>query len=838
MGDGGEWRTLELMTFPKVPGYQIEKALGRGGMAQVYLALQESVKRKVALKIMSQHLGEDSVWAKRFIQEAQVIAQLSHPNIVPVYDVGTFEGRYFISMEYLASGSLKDKKRGGIHLAEVVKIVAGVAAGLDYAGQKNFVHRDIKPDNIMFRDDGSPVILDFGIVKQVDGSGMTQTGVIVGTSAYMSPEQAQGRELDQRSDIYSLGIMFYELLVGKVPFKGDTDVATLLQHIKDEVPRLPESFAVFQPLIDRCLEKDPADRYERALDFINHLYELEPEIKLAIESHYRAKALDETIQKTVVTQTDDADLDDATVAMESSNPPEHAGSSTSETSPITVTADLTEVLSSAKATIRDFSEEARKKRARRLRLSFSLLALFMVSAIGFAAYQQLYVVPRERAAAEQRIADEKLRTQKRIAALLTEASSYENEALNNFEAADKRMSLYSQVLRLDPENTQANESLLKLADKYLVAAKSAIADKDLVNAEAFKDYAEALNPDNPEIDVLRRKIRSLRADALDLELVQEEVENLKALAKIDLKSSPGFSESAYSKLQQAKRLNPNDGELADLQSALVEKSFIYLDESVASGRLAAARKELDFLSKYSGDSRKLADAQQKINRESNRQSKQARLSDLKKTASILEKERRTNRNNEELRAYYQDILSLAPLDKSAAQGMNNVLKFDATQARSAIREADFDYASKKIAVITATNPEYYELKNLNGELQAARAQQSDRAKLAASIQQLISANSNGETRRSKLKQALSEFDQLKALAADEAELDRTHKQLEEAYVLEISSLIADKKSSLVRAYFDDVARRAWPSDRLLQLKESFDKPEEKSKTKRVLPGGF
>lgn len=270
-------------SFPNIPGYRILKPMGAGGMAMVYLAEQESFGREVALKIMSDQLGKDDVWAKRFMHEARIVSRLSHSNIVPVFDVGNHEGRFYISMELLKGGKLADRMEHGISATDAVRIVCGVAAGLDYAGEKGFVHRDIKPDNIMFRDDGTPVILDFGIAKQKDGENkMTQTGTIVGTTGYMSPEQAMGLELDERSDIYSLGVMFYELLTGQVPFRGDSAVAVLLKHVQEAPPPLPAHLGAFQPALDKALEKKPEQRYRRASEMIEHLHELESQFKQGI----------------------------------------------------------------------------------------------------------------------------------------------------------------------------------------------------------------------------------------------------------------------------------------------------------------------------------------------------------------------------------------------------------------------------------------------------------------------------------------------------------------------------------------------------------------------------
>lgn len=270
-------------SFPTIPGYRILKQMGAGGMATVYLAEQESFGREVALKIMSDQLGKDDVWAKRFMHEARIVSRLSHSNIVPVFDVGNHEGCFYISMELLKGGKLADRMEQGMNATDAVRIVCGVAAGLDYAGEKGFVHRDIKPDNIMFRDDGTPVILDFGIAKQKDGENkMTQTGTIVGTTGYMSPEQAMGQELDERSDIYSLGIMFYELLTGQVPFRGDSAVAVLLKHVQEAPPPLPAHLSAFQPALDRALAKKPEQRYRRASEMIEHLRELESQFKQGV----------------------------------------------------------------------------------------------------------------------------------------------------------------------------------------------------------------------------------------------------------------------------------------------------------------------------------------------------------------------------------------------------------------------------------------------------------------------------------------------------------------------------------------------------------------------------
>ncbi|PIE43010.1 MAG: hypothetical protein CSA50_07395 [Gammaproteobacteria bacterium] len=257
-----------MAKYPDIPGYKIEKVLGKGGMATVYLAIQENFGRQVALKVMHKTLMEDESWAKRFQREAKTVAKLCHQSIVPVYDVGCFEQLHYMSMEYLPGGDLKDKMRKGLTVLDSIIIMKKIARGLDHAGSKGLVHRDIKPENILFRDDGSPVISDFGISRLTDSNtNITVTGSMVGTPHYMSPEQARGVEVDPRSDLYSLGVMLYELLTGDVPFTGTSAINIGIKHISEQPKRLPERLHGFQKLLDKAMAKNPDDRFQTGEEF-------------------------------------------------------------------------------------------------------------------------------------------------------------------------------------------------------------------------------------------------------------------------------------------------------------------------------------------------------------------------------------------------------------------------------------------------------------------------------------------------------------------------------------------------------------------------------------------
>ena len=268
------------MGYPSIPGYRVIKRLGEGGMATVYLAIQENFQREIALKIMSSRLLADESFGGRFLREARIVAQLSHRNIVPVYDVGRHDDYHYIAMELLAGGDLKGRLAEGVGLENSIGIVRQVAIALDYASSKGFIHRDIKPDNILFREDGSAVVSDFGIARSTESNThMTQTGMIIGTPSYMSPEQAQGKVLDVRSDLYSLGVILFEMLTGNLPYTADSPLSVGIKHITEAIPLLPDDYADFQVLIDQALAKDPDDRFESGQSLIAALDELEGRLK-------------------------------------------------------------------------------------------------------------------------------------------------------------------------------------------------------------------------------------------------------------------------------------------------------------------------------------------------------------------------------------------------------------------------------------------------------------------------------------------------------------------------------------------------------------------------------
>src|ERR1041385_102422 len=249
--------------------YRVLRKLGTGGMANVYLAEDQELGRRVAIKILDERHAADQQFVERFRREAKNAAGLSHPNIVSIYDRGEAEGTYYIAMEYLDGRSLKELilSRGPAPMSVAVDYARQILSALRFAHRNGIVHRDIKPHNVLVDGEGHVKVTDFGIAR-AGASQMTEEGSIIGTAQYLSPEQARGTQVDQTSDLYSLGIVLYEMLTGKVPFTGDSPVEIAMKHLS----ATPEQLTTVRPDIPKSLEhvalralaKDPASRYQSA----------------------------------------------------------------------------------------------------------------------------------------------------------------------------------------------------------------------------------------------------------------------------------------------------------------------------------------------------------------------------------------------------------------------------------------------------------------------------------------------------------------------------------------------------------------------------------------------
>ena len=265
--------------------YRLEARIGSGGMSTVYRAMDETLQRLVAIKLMNREVATDSDQLERFRREARAVAQLSHPHIVGVIDAGEDAGRPYIVFEYVEGETLKDRIRrcGRLEVTEAVAYGIEIARALGAAHARHIVHRDVKPQNVLIDEEGRAKVTDFGIARTLDEDGLTADGRVLGTTDYVSPEQALGQHVTGQSDLYSLGIVLYEMLTGEVPFKGENQVAVAMKHVREDLPdvqaRRPEISAALASVIDTATAKHVEDRYADDAELIADLEDV-----LAIET--------------------------------------------------------------------------------------------------------------------------------------------------------------------------------------------------------------------------------------------------------------------------------------------------------------------------------------------------------------------------------------------------------------------------------------------------------------------------------------------------------------------------------------------------------------------------
>ncbi len=274
--------------------YRIERVIGIGGMAIVFKATDLLMRRVVAVKILKDEIAGDEPSVKRFINEYKAIAMLSHPNIVNIYDVSVRENIKYIVMEYVDGITLKNymRHREVLNLREIVSYTTQILRALDHAHKKGIIHRDIKPQNIMLLKNGIIKVMDFGIAKLPNAETVTLTDKAIGTVYYISPEQVEGGQIDSRSDLYSLGVMLYEMATGQLPFTADTPVSVALMQVNETAvppreinPQIPVGL---EQIICRAMEKNPDDRYQSAEDMLSHIQKLRENPRVVFRENSRA----------------------------------------------------------------------------------------------------------------------------------------------------------------------------------------------------------------------------------------------------------------------------------------------------------------------------------------------------------------------------------------------------------------------------------------------------------------------------------------------------------------------------------------------------------------------
>jgi serine/threonine protein kinase len=701
---------------PEIPGYEILEPLGEGGMAMVYLAIQENFQRKVAVKILSARLLSDPSFGVRFLREARIVAQLSHQHIVPVFDVGQHGDCHYIAMELLKGGDLKQRLAKGMQLSECLDIVQQIASALHYASEKNFVHRDIKPENILFRENGSAVVSDFGIARSTESeTNMTLTGTIIGTPSYMSPEQAQALTLDGRSDLYSLGIILFEMLTGNVPYTADSAISIGLKHITDPIPELPEEVQEFQEIIDKALAKSPEDRFQTGHDFIDALEELEHSLHegassttiISPEALKRHKSASNRRRST------------GGPAVRSRSKTGKTGGGRATRSVAARTRSGTRTGSNTRTT-RGGQVQPSGLFGKPTLLAASIIGVLAVG--GAASWWYSNSSPGSNVSSAEQGA-----FSKKTLALLEQAKDAMADERWYEPANNSAQYFYSTALALAPSNQEALQGIEALVVKYLDNAQQAIAASDEANAVRWLNQSSQIAFYASDQNLVARQ-QELRGELFQMQQqnirnserknqVLQLLEEAKAALADNRLSSPA-GDNAYDKYQAALALDPQS------QTALQGISNIaatFLQQSVESAEkdnfsraraLVAAAIQID--SQHPG----LQETQLKINQlEALKQQQQMNLADQKAQtqAEILQQQQQAKENrikqissllaaaDADLQAdrlqsppgdnavqKYRQVLQLEPSNLEALEGLQNVGEKYIVLANAKMKTLDID----------------------------------------------------------------------------------------------------------------------------------------------------
>lgn len=463
-----------------IPGYTIHSAIGHGGMASVYLATQESLNRKVAVKLLCN--STEAGIGERFVSEARYIASLNSPHIITIYDISTLEkGGCYIAMEFIGGGDVTDNPARLATPGALLDMVRQVALGLAVVHDNGIIHRDVKPTNILFREDGTAVLTDFGIAKDVDGdTDLTQSGYSLGSPSYSSPEQAQCLPLDVTTDIYSLGVVLLELLLGHNPFKGDSHTGTALNHIQLPVPALPAEFEHLSPLVDRMLAKLPEDRYPSCRELVADI--------------------DRTLEA-----GDGKDGDETSTPIQWGRSPLPGG----------IKGGLAALATGAVVAAVYFGifyqNETEREIDRLLgQAELSMQAGRYVAPVGDNArdfYRQVLLLDTTNLKATLGLKTAELR---QLDAYLAQGTQAMKRGRLQRPEGDNALHYFRQALAIDADNARAHAGIAQLIDEYIRLARAGIIDSDYSGAHYYVDSGLNIAPHNEVLLSLRAQLKQTR----------------------------------------------------------------------------------------------------------------------------------------------------------------------------------------------------------------------------------------------------------------------------------------------------------------------------------------
>ncbi len=697
----------------EVPGYKVLRQLGRGGMATVYLAIQESVDREVALKVMSPALMVDPNFGERFLREARIAAKLHHRHVVGVHDVGKFNDTHYIAMEYLPGGSFHIEDGSPREPTVVLRVVREIATALAYAHSKGFIHRDVKPDNILLHDDGSSALTDFGIARANDSATrMTRTGAVIGTPHYMSPEQARGRPLDGRADLYSLGVVMFELLTGRTPFIADDPLAVGIMHITEPVPRMPHPLEALQPIVDKLMAKTPEDRFQTGDDVALAIRDLE--LDIAEGELPDLKAPDDNYSRRIFSEAS------RTQRMPSTRTPVESIAS-KRTEP-----QLGRVDEATRLERRPGAPGAAARAAAKSAQGPRRWPLVLAIVLGIAG-------------AALWISQDKLRQllpNSDVAAALVQAQAAVN-AGKLFEGDGNARSLYEAVLRVNPDHQQARQGLQQVGDSVLEQARLALGRRDFVEAKRLGNTAREILRGGVALDDFESQLASNEQSQLKVGDLLKSAEA--ALLARRLIGADGAL-TLYQKAMAADETNSIA--LNGLQNTLVALAES-ADAALDKGDLAGAAVAIEEIARVSSNYSALPELRARL-AAGQTNAIDALQQDIDGAESQLQQGALTTPRGSSALDLFRSVLARDPQNLRAQAGVRNVAAALLVQARSALRDGRIDVASRLVAEARQLSPNLEGLQLFASQLRDAGErrdienipQSSDPAQ-AAKVQKLL-----------------------------------------------------------------------------------------------------
>lgn len=662
----------------KIPGYELIAEIGSGGMAKVYLGMQVLLERKVAIKILHQRLSAESEeFKKRFFTEGKVLAKLQHENIVSIIDIGETDGMLYMVMEYVETGTLTDwLKKNELTVDQAIQICSKIGLALHSVHLKHIVHRDLKPSNILLRNINQPLLTDFGIARETDQEqGLTQTGHILGTLQYMSPEQIRGMHVDHRSDIYALGLMFYRLLVGHLPFQANSQYDLSRMQCEEIPPPLPPQLADLQPIMDAMLAKDPADRFQSCLEFCKALQSLpvvDREYASELEGATRVFDPSQLSSGSFRTGGHSGQFSDRHSGQFSDR---HSGQFSGRSEAVSGPYEATRMMTGQTGTGR--SSLLKKG------LLFGLPALMIVVAITL--YFTLWYVPSAGLSdADQRRVDNYLRRVDANLLKLQIDSPPEDNAIFELRKA----------LALAPTYEPALDRARQIAEFYETDAR------DLIDAKKLDEALETIKK-GLEVDPNYVNLVQLEDDISTMLAAQRrQAEITEALRVASDYQAKGMlveppDTNAYTAFKKVLELDPQNRAANQGLEAILTSLMENAEQTLSSGDLEQAGNQVQKIDTLFPNNRRVADIRTRISNRERDVREQAEVEEFLRVAQRqLEEGKLIEPESDNALESYTQALNRQPDNPQALQGLSQIADQFTTQANEAFNKGEYSAALK------------------------------------------------------------------------------------------------------------------------------------------------